>query len=146
MEDSTTADTSAAARSVHVIESTFHFRDEGGRQATRVEVLVDEGWFEDLESAVVRRDQLNDQHRRLYTLEIDRARRAHEAKIDEAVTRNAEVMVLRNNGFDRPFVPVPDPFVATPFEQYRPDRSFTTYEVTQIHRSEFDGIALATKS
>lgn len=128
---------------VYVIQSTFHYRDADHRPVTDEQVLVDEGWFEDVESATVRRDQLNAQNRRLYDVDMERARRDREAKIAAATRTNAEVAVLRQNGFDRQFVDVPAGFEPVPFEDYRPDRSFTTYEVVAIHRSELDGIASA---
>lgn len=146
MEDTTTTEPDEARpRSVRVIKSTFHYRDQNGGQVAESKVLVDEGWFEDVESAIVRREQLNDQNRRLYEIDMARARREHESKVDAAKTRNAEVAVLRNNGFQKSFVDVPHAFVPTPFENYFPDRSFTTYDVEEIRRSEFDGIANAAK-
>jgi hypothetical protein len=147
MNDSTTpevtGDTSTAANAVHVIQSTFHYRDADGRPVTEEQVMVDEGWFDDIASAIVRREQLSDQNRRLYELDMDKARRDREAKIATAEQTNAEVAVLRENGFAKEFVQVPTVFVPMPFEEYLPERSFTTYDVVEIHRSEFDGIASA---
>ena len=144
MNDSTTPDaTDGAASAVHVIESTFHYDGPDGRPTTDVSVVVDEGWFEDLASANVRREQLNDRLRRAHASDMERARRDRETKIATAEQTNREAAILRANGIDKPDVPVPSPFTPTPFERYVPQHSFTTYEVVQIHRSELDGIASA---
>lgn len=129
-------------RVVHVIRSTYHYEDGDRRRQTDETVMEEEGWFDDAASAAARCEQLNAQTRRLYDVQMDRARRERQGKIDAAVRTNAEVEILRANGMDRKPVPVPSVFVPVPFEEWFPE-SCTTYSVETMSRSEHDGIARA---
>lgn len=147
MPDSTTdmvtdvAETTAGV--VYVIQSTHHYRDLDNYPRNEDQILEDEGWFVDEASAAVRSDQLNENNRRLYDVAMDRARRDREAKIRVAETANAEAAILRANGMTKADVPVPSAFVPTPFEDYVPEGSWTSYAVLPITRSDHDGIARA---
>lgn len=128
---------------VHVIQSSYHSRGGDGQPVVTSQILRDEGWFDDPTSAQTRSAQLNAQNRALYDVEMARAEREHNAKISAAQERNREAKILRDNGVHKRDVPVPKPFVAVPFEDFVPDRAYTTYEVLTISRSEHDGIAQA---
>lgn len=125
---------------VHVIQSEYHYRDVDNRPVVDESILDEEGWFHDVASAQQRTDQLNEQNRRLYDLEMARARRNRDQKIADAEQANREAEILRAAGVDKALVAVPTPFEPIPFEQYTPD-SFTKYRVLAMRRSELDGIA-----
>lgn len=128
---------------VHVIQSTYHSRDEDGRPTATDSILENEGWFADAESAAIRCAQLNEQNRSIYDVAMSRAKRDRESKIAAAEQTNREAAILRANGIEKPSVYVPAEFVPTPFEGYVPDHSHTSYAVMSIDRSDHDGIAQA---
>lgn len=128
---------------VHVIQSTYHYRDVDNRPTSDDTILEDEGWFADAASAAARCDQLNAQNRAHYDVAMARARRERDAKILAAETANREAAILREHGMAKKDIPVPKPFEPVPFEQYVPEHGHTTYEVLPITRSEHDGIARA---
>lgn len=141
------ADDGGLARDVvHVIQSAYHYLDADNRPRTDEQILEEDGWFADPESAALRCGQLNAKNRALYDVAMSRAKRERDVKIQAAETANREAAVLRANGMHKTDVKVPPPFEPVPFEEYRPDHGHTTYEVVEIRRSDHDGIARARRT
>lgn len=123
---------------VHVIQSTYLYRDADNRPVTEESIMEEEGWFGDSSSAAVRCAQLNAHNRVHYDVAMARARRERDAKILAAETANREASILRANGMQKRDVVVPKPFVPIPFEAYTPEHGQTVYAVITITRSEHD--------
>lgn len=141
-----TAEPGADASVVHVIESSYRYRDADNYDASVEKILEDEGWFADEKSARIRCEQLNAQNRKLYDVTMARLKRQHDAKIAAAEETNREAAILRKAGINKRDVAVPAPFVPTPFDDYVPEAGHTTYDVLPIRRSDHDGIAQAVTS
>lgn len=143
MTESTNPAVGVDASLVYVLQSTYHYRDIDNYPTSDDSILEEEGWFADAATAKLRCDQLNAQNRALYDVAMARAKRERDAKIKAAEATNQEAAILREHGIAKNDVPVPAPFVPTPFEQYRPEGGHTTYEVLAITRSDHDHLAPA---
>jgi len=128
---------------VHVIQSSYHYRDQDNYPKSDDAIMDDEGWFADAGAAAIRCEKLNAQNRVLYDSTMATRKRERDAKIQKAEQHNLEAGVLRAAGIPKDDVAVPTAFVAPPFETYSPDHPHTSYEVMEIRRSDHDGIARA---
>jgi len=128
---------------VHVVQSTFHHRDNDNRLVSDVEILVDEGWFADVDSARTRCEQLNARGRAYYDSAIAAQQRAHQVKTQTAERLNLEAQAIRAAGMTKSDVALPKPFVPEPFETFFSEANHTSYEAIHIRRSDHNGIAPA---
>ncbi len=139
-----TQSTSAPAiESVFAIESTYHFRDERDRPQTRIEYLVDEGWFFTEEAAGERVSYLNERIRDRYEAQIASAERAHEANRERAVRHNHEAQILRAAGVQKTDMAVPKDFTPPSFEAFLNSTSHNTFRVVEIHHSDHELLSLS---
>lgn len=123
---------------VHVIQSNYHYTDQDGRRAVESGIVEDEGWFAGREAAQARADTLGRASLTFYEGEVERLRRVHDAGVAAARAQNEEIKILRNAGVDKDFVEVPGDFEPPAFEAFNRGRSYTTYEVVELRRSEID--------
>lgn len=128
---------------VHVIQSTYHHRDENNRQVSDDSLMDDEGWFADLASATTRCDQLNAKNQAFYATRMATLQREREAAIRIAETKNLEAAAIRKAGLPKDDVAVPPPFEPETFEAFFAKSSHTSYAPLEIRRSDHDGIAPA---
>jgi hypothetical protein len=128
---------------VHVIQSSYHYRDRDNHPTRDEELVEEEGWFADAASAAARCDQLNAQNHTHYLTSMASRKREHDTKVPRAEQHNLEAAAIRGAGLKKDDVAVPPPFVPVPFEKFLAGTSYTSYEPLQIRRSDHDGIARA---
>lgn len=129
----------AMPETVHVIQSSYNYRDVDNYPKTDDEVMEDEGWFASRQAAQDRVDELNQNNVKLWESEQERLRRAHNAKIAVARQHNREAEAIRAAGMRKADVPVPATYVVEPFEAFmRKATSYTGYSVLEISRAETD--------
>ncbi|MET0887246.1 MAG: hypothetical protein ABWX92_12415 [Mycetocola sp.] len=134
---------SAADAVVYVIQSYFHYRDQDNYPKCDEELVTDEGWFADSDSAAARCEQLNARNQAFYDASMDAKRRSHETSIREAQRKNMEAAAIRAAGMPKEDVAVPAPFVPETLAKFLARSNHTVYEPVQIRRSDHDGIARA---
>jgi FAD/FMN-containing dehydrogenase len=128
---------------VHVIQSCFYYRDQDNYPKCDEDLVADEGWFADNESAAARCEQLNARNRAFYDTSMATKKRAHDRSIQEAERKNLEAAAIRAAGMQKSDVAVPKPFVPETFERFFAQSNHTVFEPVQIRRSDHDGIARA---
>lgn len=124
---------------IYLIEYTWTRESYYNEDEIVVDVNDDEGYFEDLASAQLRCDQLNESNVDYYNTTMATKKRAHDKHIAAAVQTNEEIDILRKAGVEKAYVAVPEPFEPTPFEDFISGCS--VYTTRAVPRSEHDGIA-----
>ena len=128
---------------VYVIQSTFNFLDPDNRPASVDDLVVDEGWFSDNESATARCEQLNARAQAYYDASMATNKRRRDAAISAAEKKNLEAAAIRSAGMLKADVSVPPSFVPESFAKFFAGSNHTTYVPIAIRRSDHDGIARA---
>lgn len=123
---------------VYVIQSNYHYNDADNRRAIETGIVEDEGWFATEEAARSRAETLGQASMTFYEGEVERLRRVHEREVEAVRAQNEEIKILRNNGVDKDFVAEPGDFEAPTYEAFNRGRSYTTYDVEGLRRSEID--------
>ena len=128
-----------APETIHVIQSSYNYRDIDNYPKTDDEVMEDEGWFADRGAAQARVDELNQNNVKLWESEQKRLRRTHNAKIAVVRQHNREAEAIRVAGMRKADVPVPATYVVESFESFmRKATNYTSYSVLEISRAKTD--------
>lgn len=123
---------------VYVIQSNYHYNDAENRRAVETGIVEDEGWFATEEAARSRAETLGQASMAFYEGEVERLRRIHEKEVRTIEKENEEIKILRNAGVKKAFIKTPGDFEAPTYEAFNRGRSYTTYDVEELRRSEID--------
>jgi hypothetical protein len=142
-ENDTSETIDTANSVVYVVQSTYNHRTPDNLRVSDQDLVANEGWFADVESARIRCGQLNARNHAYYDACMDTKKRERAALIHDATQTNLEAAAIRSAGMLKSDVAIPLAFVPETFEKFFSKSNHTTYEPIAIRRSDHDGIARA---
>lgn len=125
-------------KSIYVIQIGLNYWDRDGHREYDHWGYDDETFFTNIESANLRCAELNKEQEKSYRDYVSKMRKEHEKETQKAELHNKEAKALRDAGFVKEDVHVPEPFESVSFNDYCDRSDYVEYEVVELHQSELD--------